>query len=49
MSWLDMALADPNTPRIFILRAKDLPHRQRLAAIGFRVAAEDARYVAFAR
>jgi 4-amino-4-deoxy-L-arabinose transferase-like glycosyltransferase len=49
MPWLDTALAGASTPRIFILRVKDLPHRQRLAATGFRVVAEDARYLAFAR
>jgi 4-amino-4-deoxy-L-arabinose transferase len=49
MSWLDTALADAVTPRVFIIRANDAAHRASLAAHRFRVVASDARYVAFAR
>lgn len=48
MSWLDTALADSTTPRIFILRVNDAAHRAQLAALGLRVVASDARYVAYA-
>jgi 4-amino-4-deoxy-L-arabinose transferase-like glycosyltransferase len=49
MIWLDIALADAATPRIFIVRANDAVHRAQLAARGLRAAASDARYVAYRR
>lgn len=49
MSWLDIALADVATPRLFIVRANDRAHRAQLAGRGLRLVASDARYVAFAR
>ena len=49
MTWLDTALADAATPRIFVVRATDVVHRAQLASRGLRVVAADARYVAYAR
>ncbi len=49
MSWLDGALADVSTPRIFIVRVNDARHRGQLVTRGLRVVAGDARYVAFGR
>ena len=49
MPWLDTALADATTPRIFIVRANDAAHRAQLIAHQLRVVASDARYVAYAR
>ena len=49
MSWLDTALADAATPRIFIVRTNDSAHRAQLAAHQLRVVASDARYVAYGR
>jgi 4-amino-4-deoxy-L-arabinose transferase-like glycosyltransferase len=49
MPWLDDALADAATPRIFIVRANDAAHRAQLATRGLRVVASDARYAAYAR
>ena len=49
LAWLDTALADRTTPRIFIVRANDAGHRAQLVAHGFSVAGVDARYVAYAR
>jgi len=49
MAWLDVALADLATPRIFIVRANDAAHRAQLAARGLRAVAADARYVAYRR
>jgi 4-amino-4-deoxy-L-arabinose transferase-like glycosyltransferase len=48
-SWLDSALLDVSTPRIYIVRNNDAPHRAQLAARGLRVVATDARYAAYAR
>jgi hypothetical protein len=49
MSWLDPALADAATPRIFIVRVKDVAHRTQMASRGLRVVANDALYVAYSR
>src|SRR5205814_6439215 len=49
MCWLDAALADAATPRIFIVRTNDAAHRAQLDAHKLRVVASDARYVAYAR
>jgi 4-amino-4-deoxy-L-arabinose transferase-like glycosyltransferase len=49
MPWLDTALADTATPRVFIVRANDAAHRANLAAHHLRLVASDARYVAYAR
>jgi 4-amino-4-deoxy-L-arabinose transferase-like glycosyltransferase len=49
MPWLDTALADAATPRIFIVREKDAAHRAQIAQRGLRIVATDARYVAYAR
>jgi hypothetical protein len=49
MTWLDTALADVATPRIFVVRVTDAAHRAQLAARGLRVVAGDARYVAYTR
>ena len=48
MAWLDTALADTGTPRVFIVRVNDAAHRAQLAGRGLRVVANDARYVAYA-
>ncbi|MEA2237165.1 MAG: hypothetical protein QOC81_1889 [Thermoanaerobaculia bacterium] len=48
-SWLDTALLDVATPRIYIVRNNDPAHRAQLAARGLRVVAADARYVAYGR
>ncbi|MGH9420457.1 MAG: hypothetical protein ACRD3J_10810, partial [Thermoanaerobaculia bacterium] len=48
-SWLDSALVDAATPRIFIVRVKDVAHREQLASRGLRVVATDALYVAYAK
>jgi 4-amino-4-deoxy-L-arabinose transferase-like glycosyltransferase len=47
--WLEAALADNATPRIFIVRANDAAQRAQLAAHQLRVVASDARYVAYTR
>jgi 4-amino-4-deoxy-L-arabinose transferase-like glycosyltransferase len=49
MPWLDTALADTATPRIFIVRANDAAHRASLGAHRLRVVASDGRYAAYAR
>jgi 4-amino-4-deoxy-L-arabinose transferase-like glycosyltransferase len=49
LAWLDVALADAATPRLFIVRANDLAHRAQLTAGGLRAVAADARYVAYRR
>jgi len=49
VSWLDTALRDASTPRVFIVRVNDAVHRAQLAASGLHVAAVDARYVAYSR
>jgi 4-amino-4-deoxy-L-arabinose transferase-like glycosyltransferase len=49
MPWLEAALADNATPRIFIVRANDAAQRAQLAAHLLRVVASDARYVAYTR
>ena len=49
MPWLDVALADTATSRIFIIRSSDAAHRAQLVAHQLRVVASDARYVAYAR
>ncbi|HEX7678124.1 MAG TPA: glycosyltransferase family 39 protein, partial [Thermoanaerobaculia bacterium] len=49
MAWLDVALADAATPRIFIVRTNDAAHRAQLAAHGLRAVEADARYVAYRR
>jgi 4-amino-4-deoxy-L-arabinose transferase-like glycosyltransferase len=49
MPWLDSALADTATPRIYIVRTNDAVHRASLAAHRLRIIASDARYVAYAR
>jgi 4-amino-4-deoxy-L-arabinose transferase len=49
MAWLDVALLDASTPRIYIVRNNDAPHRAQLAGRGLRVVGSDARYVAYAR
>jgi 4-amino-4-deoxy-L-arabinose transferase-like glycosyltransferase len=49
MPWLDIALADTATRRIFIVRANDAAHRAQLATHRLQLVASDARYVAFAR
>ncbi|MEA2164607.1 MAG: hypothetical protein QOK37_2734 [Thermoanaerobaculia bacterium] len=49
VSWLDGALADTSTPRIYIVRTNDALHRSQLAARALRVVASDVRYVAYAR
>jgi 4-amino-4-deoxy-L-arabinose transferase-like glycosyltransferase len=49
VTWLDTALADVATPRVFVVRVNDGAHRAQLAARGLRVLAGDARYVAYAR
>jgi len=49
MTWLDMALGDATTPRIFIIRANDAAHRAQFEAHGLRAVATDARYVAYRR
>lgn len=48
-SWLGGALLDATTPRIYIVRNNDAPHRAQLAARGLRVVGSDAKYVAYAR
>jgi 4-amino-4-deoxy-L-arabinose transferase and related glycosyltransferases of PMT family len=49
VSWLDGALRDVMTPRVFIVRVNDASHRAQLTASGFHVAAVDAHYVAYSR
>jgi 4-amino-4-deoxy-L-arabinose transferase-like glycosyltransferase len=49
LPWLDAALADVATPRIFIVRANDAAHRAQLAAHGLRVVAGDTRFIAYGR
>jgi 4-amino-4-deoxy-L-arabinose transferase len=49
MAWLDGALADVATPRIFIVRVKDGAHRTQLSSRGLRVVAGDALYVAYGK
>jgi 4-amino-4-deoxy-L-arabinose transferase-like glycosyltransferase len=49
MIWLDAALSDAATPRLFIVRANDAAHRAQLEANGFRAVATDARYAAYRR
>jgi len=49
LPWLDDALADTATPRIFIVHANDAAHRVQLAThqpYPLHVVASDARYVA---
>jgi 4-amino-4-deoxy-L-arabinose transferase-like glycosyltransferase len=48
MTWLDTALGDTGTPRVFIVRVNDAAHRAQLAGRGLRIVATDARYVAYA-
>jgi 4-amino-4-deoxy-L-arabinose transferase len=48
-SWLADALSDAATPRIYIVRNNDAPHRAQLAARGLRVVGSDTRYAAYAR
>jgi hypothetical protein len=48
-SWLGSALLDPTTPRIYIVRNNDAPHRAQLATRGLRIVGNDTRYVAYAR
>jgi len=49
LAWLDTALADAVTPRIYIVRVNDGPRRAKLAQHGLNVVGVDARYVAYAR
>jgi 4-amino-4-deoxy-L-arabinose transferase-like glycosyltransferase len=49
MTWLDTALADTATSRIFLVRANDAAHRAQLASRGLREVAGDARFVAYRR
>jgi len=49
LPWLDAALADAATPRIYIVRVNDAAHRAQLAGRGLNVVGVDARYVAYAR
>lgn len=48
-AWLDVALHDAATPRIYILRNNDATHRAQLAANGLQVVAGDGHYVAYSR
>ena len=48
-AWLDAALRDAATPRIYILRNNDALHRAQLAARGLHVVAADAHYMAYSR
>jgi 4-amino-4-deoxy-L-arabinose transferase-like glycosyltransferase len=49
MIWLDAALGDAATPRIFIVRTNDAIHRAQFEAHGLHAVAADARYVAYRR
>jgi 4-amino-4-deoxy-L-arabinose transferase-like glycosyltransferase len=48
LPWLDTALADAGTPRIYIVRVNDAVRRAQFARHGLSVVAVDARYVAYA-
>ena len=47
-SWLDAALNDRSTRRVFMVRPNDAPHQAQLRRHGFRPLAVSARYAAYA-